>query len=334
MASAARAVRSVPARAARRSCTSATRTCSRATRRSAGAIDTAANLAARRSTRSSAPASVPTRSSSRATSPISASPRRTRALRAAVEPVAARLGAPVVWVAGNHDERPALRRDLLDAEPTRRAGHRRVQDLGGLRLDRARHDRARLAPRRPRRRAARVAAPTSSPSRRRSARSSRCTTRRCPAHIPLFDILELRDQSRLAAVVAGTDVRAILAGHLHYSTSGTFAGVPVSVAAATCYTMNLQRPPARGQRHGCRAVVPPRARLRRHDHPRRRAGRRRRDGRVLHRRSGSSGWRRSRPPSASRRSRASPDADAARSPRRTARRQRCPRVRVRGCSRE
>ena len=36
-------------------------------------------------------------------------------------------------------------------------------------------------------------------------------------------------------------MRAILAGHLHYSTSGTFAGVPVSVAAATCYTMNLAR---------------------------------------------------------------------------------------------
>ena len=33
-----------------------------------------------------------------------------------------------------------------------------------------------------------------------------------PSHIPLFDILELRDQGRLAEVLAGTDVRAILAG--------------------------------------------------------------------------------------------------------------------------
>jgi 3',5'-cyclic AMP phosphodiesterase CpdA len=63
-----------------------------------------------------------------------------------------------------------------------------------------------------------------------------------PSHIPFFDILELRHQNELAAVLEGTDVRAILAGHLHYSTSGTFAGIPVSVAAATCYTMNLQRP--------------------------------------------------------------------------------------------
>jgi Icc protein len=63
-----------------------------------------------------------------------------------------------------------------------------------------------------------------------------------PSHLPLFDILELPDQGRLASAVAGSDVRAILGGHLHYSTSGTFAGVPVSVAAATCYTMNLARP--------------------------------------------------------------------------------------------
>jgi 3',5'-cyclic-AMP phosphodiesterase len=65
-----------------------------------------------------------------------------------------------------------------------------------------------------------------------------------PSHVPFFDILELREQSRLADAIAGSDVRGILAGHLHYSTSGTFAGVPVHVAAATCYTMNLQRPAA------------------------------------------------------------------------------------------
>ncbi|MFK5126593.1 hypothetical protein ACI39S_26385, partial [Klebsiella pneumoniae] len=63
-----------------------------------------------------------------------------------------------------------------------------------------------------------------------------------PTHIPFFDILELRDQPGLAAAIAGSDVRAILAGHLHYSTSGTFAGVPVSVSAASCYTMDLARP--------------------------------------------------------------------------------------------
>ena len=55
------------------------------------------------------------------------------ALREAVEPVAARLGAPIVWVAGNHDERPALRAGLLDAPPTPDPVTS-VHDLGGLRL--------------------------------------------------------------------------------------------------------------------------------------------------------------------------------------------------------
>jgi 3',5'-cyclic-AMP phosphodiesterase len=162
------------------------------------------------------------------------------ALRATVEPVAARIGAPVVWVAGNHDERPALRAGLLDAAPTQDAVTG-VWDLGGLRLialdstvpgwhhgdidvDQLEWLAEQLATPAP---LGTVLALHHPP---------------LPSHLPLFDILELRHQDALAAVIAGSDVRAILAGHLHYSTSGTFAGVPVSVAAATCYTMNLARP--------------------------------------------------------------------------------------------
>jgi 3',5'-cyclic AMP phosphodiesterase CpdA len=52
-------------------------------------------------------------------------------------------------------------------------------------------------------------------------------------------MLELQHQERLAAVLRGSDVRGILAGHLHYSTHSTFAGIPVSVASATCYTLDL-----------------------------------------------------------------------------------------------
>lgn len=163
-----------------------------------------------------------------------------RALREAVEPVAARLGAPLVWVAGNHDERPAMRRDLLGLSPSEEPVTE-VHDLGGLRLivldttvpgwhhgdldsdqlDWLRGILSRPAP------LGTLIAMHHPP---------------LPSHLPLFDILELRDQGRLAAAIEGSDVRAILAGHLHYSTSGTFAGIPVSVAAATCYTMNLARP--------------------------------------------------------------------------------------------
>lgn len=167
-------------------------------------------------------------------------PEAYRALRAAVEPLAERMGAPLVWVAGNHDERPALRAGLLDAEPSEDPVTG-VWDLGGLRL---------------------IALDTSVPGWHHGelddgqlawlggvlAEPAPLGTVLAmhhpplPTHIPLFDILELRDQPRLAEVIGGTDVRAILAGHLHHSTSGTFAGIPVSVASATCYTMNLARP--------------------------------------------------------------------------------------------
>ncbi|HCJ50027.1 MAG TPA: phosphodiesterase [Microbacterium sp.] len=163
-----------------------------------------------------------------------------RRLRELVEPVADRLGAPVVWVAGNHDERPAMREALFDIVGTEEpiTG---VWDLGGLRLvaldstvpgwhhgelgpDQLDWLRGILAEPAP---LGTILALHHPP---------------LPTHIPFFDILELQRQHELADVISGTDVRGILAGHLHYSTSGTFAGVPVNVASATCYTMNLQRP--------------------------------------------------------------------------------------------
>lgn len=165
-----------------------------------------------------------------------------RRLRTAVEPVASELGAPVVWVAGNHDERPALREGLLDQEPSQDpiTG---VWDLDGLRL---------------------IALDTSVPGwhhgdlddgqlawladvlREPAPHGTLLAMHHppLPSHVPLFDILELRHQDELAEVIRGSDVRGILAGHLHYSAHGTFAGVPVSVSSATCYTMNVARPAA------------------------------------------------------------------------------------------
>ena len=56
-----------------------------------------------------------------------------RRLRAIVEPVADDLGARVVWVMGNHDERRAFRSELLD-EPASDAPVDAVLDLDGLRI--------------------------------------------------------------------------------------------------------------------------------------------------------------------------------------------------------
>jgi Icc protein len=55
-------------------------------------------------------------------------------------------------------------------------------------------------------------------------------------------LVELRDQAGLAEVLQGSDVRSIIAGHLHYSSTASFAGIPVSVASATCYTQDLNVP--------------------------------------------------------------------------------------------
>lgn len=163
-----------------------------------------------------------------------------RRLRAAVEPVAAQLGAPLIWVAGNHDERPALREHLLDL-PATEAPVTGVWNLDGLRI---------------------IALDTSVPGwhhgdlgedqlawldaelRTPAPHGTLLAMHHppLPSHVTFFDILELRHQDELAAVLRGSDVRGILAGHLHYSSHGTFAGIPVSVASATCYTMNLARP--------------------------------------------------------------------------------------------
>ncbi|WP_407360708.1 phosphodiesterase [Microbacterium sp. LBN7] len=165
-----------------------------------------------------------------------------RRLRAAVEPVAAELGAPVIWVAGNHDERPALRRDLLDLAPTEEPVTG-VWDLDGLRvvaLDTSvpgwHHGDLDAAQRNWLREVLAVPAPHGT--------LLAMHHPPLPSHLPLFDILELRHQDELADIIRGSDVRGILAGHLHYSSHGMFAGVPVSVASATCYTMNVALPAA------------------------------------------------------------------------------------------
>lgn len=163
-------------------------------------------------------------------------------LRSLVEPFAERLGTRVLWVVGNHDDRPAFRGRLLGETPADPyAPYDRVDEIDGLRvitLDTSvpGHHHGELSDDQ----LAWLGDVLSSPAPLGSILAMHHPP--VPSVLPLASSVELRDQHRLASIVRGSDVRAILAGHLHYSSHGTFAGVPVSVASATCYTMNVARP--------------------------------------------------------------------------------------------
>ncbi|WP_395641116.1 phosphodiesterase [Pseudolysinimonas sp.] len=160
-------------------------------------------------------------------------------LRSIVEPAAAKIGAEIIWVMGNHDERPAYSKGLFGHETTEPQD--RVEMLGGLRI---------------------ISLDSTVPGYHHGALlDSQLEWLRdvlaepaadgtllalhhppLPSPVEIMAILELQRMDRLADVLRGTDVRGILAGHLHHAMSGMFAGIPVSVAAATCYTIDAAAP--------------------------------------------------------------------------------------------
>ncbi|HEY0260488.1 MAG TPA: phosphodiesterase [Lacisediminihabitans sp.] len=168
------------------------------------------------------------------------SPEAYAKLRAIVEPVAARMGAEVIWVMGNHDDRGSFRQELLGQHPTP-APIDRVHWLNGLRI-------IALDSTVPGHHYGEVtgaqldwlAEELSIPAPHGTILAMHHPP--VPSVLDLAILVELRDQGGLAEVLRGSDVRSIIAGHLHYSTTATFAGIPVSVASATCYTQDLNVP--------------------------------------------------------------------------------------------
>lgn len=161
-------------------------------------------------------------------------------LRAIVDPACEAMGARVIWAMGNHDNRANFRTGLLD-QPADDSPVDRSYYVNGLRV---------------------ITLDTSVPGFHHGELSGAqlewlADQLETPApdgtilalhHPPVPSVLdlavlvELRNQASLAAVLRGSDVRTILAGHLHYSTTASFAGIPVSVASATCYTQDLNVP--------------------------------------------------------------------------------------------
>jgi 3',5'-cyclic AMP phosphodiesterase CpdA len=162
-------------------------------------------------------------------------------LRDELEPVAKRMGSKIIWVMGNHDERGPYSAALFGGDPDDVTPQDRIYDVDGLRI---------------------IALDSSVPGYHHgeltdeqlswleevlaipAAHGTLLALHHppLPSPIEIMAIIELQEQQKLADVIRGTDVRGILGGHLHYSTSGTFAGIPVSVASATCYTIDTSAP--------------------------------------------------------------------------------------------
>lgn len=154
-----------------------------------------------------------------------------------VEAAAQALDASVIWSIGNHDDRSNYSEVLFgarSAEP-----QYRVHELDGLRI---------------------VTLDTTVPGyhhgeveRRQLDWLSAILSDPAPYgtllvmhHPPLpialdrpSQVIELDGQVELADIIRGSDVRAIVSGHMHYATYGVFAGVPVFTASAVCSTMDL-----------------------------------------------------------------------------------------------
>lgn len=161
-----------------------------------------------------------------------------RSLLSIVNPVIERLDTQVIWSMGNHDNRSNFRENLLGLEPTFDEVDS-VHWIGGLRL---------------------IVLDTSvvgfhygdvTPSQLEWLKEELAVAAPegtilamhhppVPSVLRLATLVELRGQAALEEVLEGSDVRSILAGHLHYSSFSTFAGIPVSVATSSCYTQDLK----------------------------------------------------------------------------------------------
>ena len=160
-------------------------------------------------------------------------------LRTIVDPVVERLGCALVLTGGNHDERRPMARTLFGVDSD--APHDTVTDVRGLRI---------------------IAIDTAVPGYHHGGLSDdqyAWLTRELadPAEhgtvlvmhhapityrSPVMQLLDFDDVPRLRAVLEGTDVRAVLSGHLHVTSFGTLGRVPVFVAGGVSYVDDVGAP--------------------------------------------------------------------------------------------
>lgn len=170
-------------------------------------------------------------------------------LRPVIEGALRRFGAKLLIAPGNHDDPGLIRAHLLSAEPTPGPLDQVVR-VGGLRLIgldssvpgevHGELDDAQLDA---------LAGELSEPV----ADGTVLVVHHPPiwSSTPLSERGGLREPQRLAAVIAGSDVRLVLSGHTHRASAGTVAGIPVWVSPPTAsYVDVLTRDAFRGHAGG------------------------------------------------------------------------------------
>lgn len=160
-------------------------------------------------------------------------------LREIVDPVAERLRVPIVMTGGNHDERRALAQCLYGIDTDEPQDD--VTLVRGLRIismdsalpgfhhggfSDAQYD-------------------WLSKQLARPAEHGTILVMHHPPiryHSPMMQLLDFEDVTRLRAALEGTDVRAILSGHLHVTSFGTLGTIPVFVAGGVSYVDDAGAP--------------------------------------------------------------------------------------------
>jgi Icc protein len=177
------------------------------------------------------------------------------AVRKSVGAFAAARGIPHIYSTGNHDARPAFRETLgtghLNADGSQRgeplvpgtalcAAHSTVGGLRIITLDTlvpgSTH--GLLDPDQIQRLSQLLASP--------SPRGTVLAFHHPPVHlgaIPYVAKVVLHNVADLEAAVRGSDVRAILTGHLHFQVAGQLAGVPVWVTPGVVTRIDTTAPP-------------------------------------------------------------------------------------------
>ena len=160
-------------------------------------------------------------------------------LRDIVDPVVGRLGCALVLTGGNHDERRPMARTLYGVDTD--APQDTVTDVRGLRI---------------------IAVDSAVPGyhhgglsddqyawlARELATPSRHGTIVVMHHAPIsyrspvMQLLDFEAVDRLRDVLEGSDVRAVLSGHLHVTSFGTLGRVPVLVAGGVSYVDDVGDP--------------------------------------------------------------------------------------------